>query len=158
MNRLFEQFVEVLVRKQLQPLGYSVRSQQKVGSIIHDAATNKSYAKVIPDFRVLTPNGESFCIDAKYKLYDNLKVSNADIYQSFLYSFAFASPGQARLAFLVFPSNDSEGRIHRLKIKCWDGSVAYLSAVGIHIPTILDQLPKGGNAVEQLTSYLTQSL
>ncbi len=116
------------------------------------------YAKVTPDFRVLTPNGERFCIDAKYKLYDNLKVSNSDIYQSFLYSFAFfASPGQAKLAFLVFPSNDSEGRIHRLKIKCLDGSVAYLSAVGIHIPTILDQLPKGGTAIEQITSYLTQT-
>ncbi len=40
MNRLFEQcqqFVEALVRKQIQPMGYSVRSQQKVGSIIHDA-------------------------------------------------------------------------------------------------------------------------
>jgi hypothetical protein len=63
MNQLFEQFVKVLRRRLLEPQGYRVKSQQKDGSIIHNAITNKLYAKVIPDLRVITPSADSFCID-----------------------------------------------------------------------------------------------
>lgn len=160
MNQLFEQFVNLLICRLLEPHGYRVKSQQKNGSIIRNAITNKSYAKVIPDLRVFPPFGSSFCIDAKYKLYDELKISSSDIYQAFLYAFAFGKTPQDRHAFLIFPSTQTDGQVHRLNIKCADQSTARITAYGIHIPTVLDELraKQNGTASEWLRQTLITSV
>jgi 5-methylcytosine-specific restriction enzyme subunit McrC len=155
MNQLFEQFVAVLIRKLLEPQGFRIKSQHKDASIIRHAVTNKSYAKVIPDLRVYSPADNNFCIDAKYKLYDELKISNSDIYQAFLYAFAFATSPVDRHAFLIFPSEQAEDQSHHLTIKCGDGSAARITAIGIHIPTVLEEwhrLDKGG--LWQLSQFM----
>lgn len=156
MNQLFEQFINILIRRLLEPHGYRVKSQQKDGSIIRNAITNKSYAKVIPDLRVFPPSGSSFCIDAKYKLYDELKISSSDIYQAFLYAFAFGKNPEDRQAFLIFPSTQTDGQVHRLNIKCADQSTARICAYGIHIPTLLSELRTAyvGPASEWLSEAL----
>lgn len=52
-----------------------------------------------------------------------------------------------------------EGQVHRLSIKCADQSTARISAYGIHIPTILDELRAmhAGAASEWLTEALLLS-
>jgi 5-methylcytosine-specific restriction endonuclease McrBC regulatory subunit McrC len=109
-------------------------------SVIRDALTGETYSSVIPDVRLFQPDGAGYCIDAKYKLYDQSKISNADIYQLFLYAFAYASENSQRCSVLIFPSESNEPIKHRLSIRCGDGSVGWVTGIGVHIPAVIDEI------------------
>jgi len=51
---------------------------------------------------------ETYPVDTKYKLYDERHVAPAEIYQAFLYAFAFHPGHGPRQASLVYPSDRSE--------------------------------------------------
>jgi hypothetical protein len=42
-------------------------------------------------------------IDAKYKRYDERRVNIEDVYQAFLYAFAYAAPTRPPSSFLIYP-------------------------------------------------------
>jgi 5-methylcytosine-specific restriction enzyme subunit McrC len=140
MPKLFEEFAEAVIRILFQGYGYRVKSQSQSSTVIRDANTGEVYANVIPDLQLFLPNGIGYCIDAKYKLYDQKKISSADIYQLFLYSFAYAKESSNRRSIFLFPSETSEPIKHQLSIHCADGSIGWVTGIGIHIPTVLDEL------------------
>jgi 5-methylcytosine-specific restriction endonuclease McrBC regulatory subunit McrC len=51
---------------------------------------------------------ETYPVDTKYKLYDERHVAPQDVYQAFLYAFAFHPGHGPRQASLVYPSDRSE--------------------------------------------------
>jgi len=94
MNRLFEQFLWRVLNTLCSRNNLRVRYQLKNRSVLWNGLKNKPYSNIIPDFLVDLPSASSemkscLPVDAKYKLYDELKVGNADIYQCFLYAFAY---------------------------------------------------------------------
>src|SRR5258708_462647 len=92
MNPLFEQFATRLVRSALIGDSIDVAQQRRTSSIIINEATGHTYSRVIPDM-LLTVAGthRRLPVDAKYKLYDNRMIDPADIYQVFMYAYAFQS-------------------------------------------------------------------
>src|SRR6266849_10822064 len=92
MNPLFEQFATRLVRSALVSDSIDVVPQRRTSSIIINEATGHTYSRVIPDM-LLTVAGthRRLPVDAKYKLYDNRTIDPSDIYQVFMYAYAFQS-------------------------------------------------------------------
>ena len=140
MSKLFEEFIEAILRKLFNRDGCKVIRQCHSPSVIRDALTGETYSSVIPDVRLFQSDGTGYCIDAKYKLYDQSKISNADIYQLFLYAFAYASEISQRRSVLIFPSETNEPIKHQLSIRCGDGSVGWVTGIGVHIPTVIDEI------------------
>src|SRR5207302_1038635 len=109
MNPLFEQFVTRLVQTAMVGEAINVVPQRRTSSLIINEATGGTYSRVIPDM-LLTVDGtrRRLPVDAKYKLYDNRTIDPADIYQVFLYAYAFQShevpiPG----AMIIYPAETS---------------------------------------------------
>jgi 5-methylcytosine-specific restriction enzyme subunit McrC len=88
MNRLFEMFVFRLLDTLLAKADVRIHYQRADRSIILNASTGQPYARVVPDIlveRIAAGTTARLAIDAKYKLYDERKLSSSDVYQSFLY-------------------------------------------------------------------------
>ena len=145
MNVLFERFVLRLIEYALPASEYSVRYQRSDRSILWNADTNRPYAKVVPDILVIPrPSRQiQLAIDAKYKLYDETKVASSDLYQAFLYAYAFSAGRAAGLprAFLVYPSSGVSADWLRLQVR--DSArmpAAEILALGISIPDALKEV------------------
>ena len=109
MNVLFERFIAQALEDSAGGTPFRVDRQSSTGSIIVDALTGRTYTRVRPD--LVVRHGESddtYPVDTKYKLYDEQHVAPEDIYQAFLYAFAFHSGHGPRQASLVYPSDRSE--------------------------------------------------
>ena len=141
MNLLFEQFVETLLARACHETSIEPRFQLSDSSVIRDADTGSAFAQVRPDAILKSRvNGFVLPVDAKYKRLDNAKVDNSDIYQAFLYTFAFSLPDQLKQAFIVYPATSPLGKIQRLKIVCKYNQSARVTLIGIHVPTIIAEL------------------
>ena len=82
-------------------------------------------------------------IDAKYKLYDERKLSSSDVYQSFLYAYAYGAAGGPALpaALLVHPSSNRSSRAVRLRVRSAQAlAAAEILALGLSIPDVLAEL------------------
>ena len=163
MNALFEKFVYRLANTILPLKKYRVRYQFASRSIIWNASLNKPYARVIPDLLIDLQNraGTSIAVDAKYKTYDERKIASQDIYQTFLYAYAYggveshASPS----AILIYPSTSSTTGQLRLHIKSVQASSqAQVFAVGIDIPAALAEATTRsvGPATTPLTKLIAE--
>lgn len=109
MNVLFERFIAQALEDSASGTPFRVDRQSSTGSIIVDALTGRTYTRVRPD--VLVRHGEreeTYPVDTKYKLYDERRIAPQDVYQAFLYAFAFHSGHGPRQASLVYPSDRSE--------------------------------------------------
>jgi 5-methylcytosine-specific restriction enzyme subunit McrC len=143
MNRLFEQLMEVVLRFVLGGKGLQVHVQQRDRSILWDVTRQRPYAPVIPDF-VVEPRGgpgPRLTVDAKYKRYDDRQLDSADVYQGFLYGFAYAGAAGAPRSLVVHPSESPSGSHRRLRVRT--GTVApeaFLDVVGVYIPSLLEEL------------------
>jgi 5-methylcytosine-specific restriction enzyme subunit McrC len=153
MNTLFEKFLRRWVTDLLKGSTFDINPKGEFKkSIIWDKNNNKPYSNVIPDILVWNRAGldHRVAIDAKYKLYERYKVQSDDIYQLFLYAYAFgsASKGKVPTALLVYPINspaDSPSSTsEHLEIRNVGKNIgASLRICGIHIPTALDEAEIG---------------
>jgi 5-methylcytosine-specific restriction enzyme subunit McrC len=109
MNVLFERFIAKALEDSASGTPFRVDRQSSTGSIIIDASTGRTYTRVRPDMLVRhSERDDTYPIDTKYKLYDERHVAPEDIYQAFLYAFAFHPGHGPRQASLVYPSDRSE--------------------------------------------------
>jgi 5-methylcytosine-specific restriction enzyme subunit McrC len=147
MNRLFELFVLRLVRHILWGRPYHVRYQHKTNSIIWDITHRRPYSRVVPDLILETvpPGPQRLVVDAKYKTYDEKRLGSSDIYQSFLYAYAYSSPLTATPeAMLLYPASLQGATPIQLQIRSLAQHVgAQIQAVGIRIPQALQEVRIG---------------
>jgi 5-methylcytosine-specific restriction enzyme subunit McrC len=121
MNRLFEQFVTRLLADTLEPHGIRVLPQHRTPSIIVDEDLSTTYARVIPDLLLELPTGHRVPADVKYKRYDDRRVDPSDVYQAFMYAFAYAEPGNDLPASLIFYPGAAGSAGFRLAIQNTSG-------------------------------------
>jgi 5-methylcytosine-specific restriction enzyme subunit McrC len=121
MNRLFEAFVTRLLTDTLEPHGIRVLPQYRTPSIVVDEDLGTTYARVIPDLLVDLPTGQRIPADAKYKRYDDRRVDRGDVYQAFLYAFAYAHPAAGSPASLILYPATSGSAGFRLAIQNTSG-------------------------------------
>ena len=160
MKRLFEQFVLKIVEWLLHSTTFSVHHQHANRSVIRHAATNKPYKRVVPDILVQGPSrAVRLVLDAKYKLYDTIRVSSADVYQAFLYAYAFGCESlPIPLAGLAYPTTTQDSKYEELVIHSGGTlSDARIALIGLPVAAILDERKRGevGPATESLRRYLS---
>jgi 5-methylcytosine-specific restriction enzyme subunit McrC len=148
MNDLFESFVSRLVKDAFEPLGWRVHAQRRDPSIIIDDATGKRYSSIIPDLLLEQRSQVSVSrlpVDAKYKLYDAKKIQEADVYQTFLYAFAYASErrgSKPARAVILYPRSAENGDTS-LRVDTHAGrQAARIQAFGIDIELALAAIDK----------------
>jgi 5-methylcytosine-specific restriction enzyme subunit McrC len=149
MNDLFEAFVSRLVAEALEPYGIRVRAQRRDRTIVLDDSTGKGYSAIIPDLLLEARHGQwvvRLPVDAKYKLYDNKKIHEPDVYQVFFYAFAYASESQARhpaRAVILYP-RAGDGLDTSLRVETHTGSQnARIQAFGVDVATALEAIERG---------------
>ncbi len=158
MNTLFERFLERALRIALQPADVAVEAQRR-DSIFWRPDLRVRYARVRPDLlvqQVARPQAR-LPLDAKYKRYDKGKIDVGDLTQAFLYAYAYRDPettDRPPRAVLVHPSeNPGQPRVTPLQVRSVaERNVdAELTVVGVHIPTVLDEVDAGGGpALDEL--------
>ena len=161
MNLLFERFVARLLDRMLVGTSFELQYQRPDRSVIVHADSNKPYSRVIPDFLVRSKNFSSWrlALDAKYKLYDDLRVANNDIYQAFVYAHAYGNHGDTvPRAALIYPSTGNASYCQELHVRsAGPATKARLHIIGLSIPAILDEIKAQhlGKAVQPLVSLLS---
>lgn len=159
MNPLFEKFIEVLIRHTLRREPIVVQAQLTSTGHIWDAERNQTYKRLRPDLLLTSSDHLRLAIDAKYKRYDTKKLHESDIYQTFLYTYAFRSADVDTLpsALIVYPADIPTTEMIRLHIRDSRGVVqARLHAFGVDIPAMLDDLFDG--KVQRSTSVLRDAV
>lgn len=139
-------FVDRLVDTLLAGSAKRVYYQRPDRSIILNASSGQPYARVVPDILIeRSAAGTTACvaIDAKYKLYDERKLSSSDVYQNSLYAHPTA-PLAVQSSLLHFSC------IHlrvgqRRAVRLWVGSAQALGAaeslaLGLSNPDVLAEL------------------
>ncbi len=158
MNALFERFVWRVLEIVCARHGLRVQYQRKDRSILWDEKNSKTYASVIPDLLVNVPDTNHFlAVDAKYKQYDERKLSSTDIYQTFLYAFAYGTgrSDDAPRALLIYPASQVQVQQAGVQVRNRKGrGIGSVRALGIHIPTLLHEVRSGvpGPQSKALTS------
>jgi 5-methylcytosine-specific restriction enzyme subunit McrC len=139
MNLLFERFVVRLLEAILDPDTCSIRYQMASRSIIREAGTGRGYASLRPDVIVTNRvDGRRLPIDAKYKTYDDRRVSVDDIAQTFLYAYAFGQRG-SRDALLIHPASAAESGVVDLVVRPIEEPLeaATIGVLSVHIPSVI---------------------
>jgi len=119
MNPLFEQFATRLVKDAVAKEPIDVVPQRRTSSLIVNEATGRTYSRVIPDMLLTsrTTRG-NLAVDAKYKLYDERSIDPADIYQVFMYAYAFQSQeGPLPTAIILYPTANGSSDGIRLLVQ-----------------------------------------
>lgn len=146
MNRLFEMFVFRLVDTLVANADVRVHYQRADRSIILNASTGQPYARVVPDILVERRGTDAttrLAIDAKYKLYDERRLSSGDVYQSFLYAYAYGNTSGHSIpcALVVYPSSSGASQAVRLRIRSAQTlAAAEILALGMSIPGVLAEV------------------
>lgn len=148
MNRLFELFVLALLEHALRGSETTVRYQGVDTSIIRYASTGEPYARVVPDLLVerhaSSAEAQRLPVDAKYKLYDERRLDNSDIYQLFLYAQAYGRPSSARpSALVIYPASAGAATTSELEIRTAEHGRTRIIALGIVVEESLREIRAG---------------
>ena len=158
MNHLFEKFIFRYLEWIFAGTGNKVHYQRRNRSILWNVSDNRSYGNIIPDLLVENTGKQRMVIDAKYKLYDERKVNPSDIYQSFLYAYAYGSEELTKpKALLLYPSQFTTAPSLSLQVRNLTQVVgANLHVIGIHIPQALREvnLHAPGSLSEQIKEFV----
>jgi 5-methylcytosine-specific restriction enzyme subunit McrC len=143
MNLLFERFVWVLFSKALLGTRVNVAYQKRNPLTIWDSDANRSYQTIIPDL-LLDERRDGvrsrLPVDAKYKLYDEHSITPEDVYQAFMYSYAFSEEGTPARAAIVYPAS-ADPRFRRLVVRRSKGvHAAEIALLAIPIVAALAEL------------------
>jgi 5-methylcytosine-specific restriction enzyme subunit McrC len=166
MNTLFERFLERVLQDALREAGIHVKAQRS-DPIFWRPDTGKAYARVRPDLLVRPRESEDIHlpVDAKYKRYDGGAADVGDLTQAFLYAYAYRATGQSSEtpgAILIHPiETPGAPSVTPLEVRSVvERTVdAALVVVGVHIPTILDEVARGeGIGLDRLRSLVLERL
>jgi 5-methylcytosine-specific restriction enzyme subunit McrC len=144
MNRLFEDFITKVLTEMFRDSDVRVRAQRRDRTLITDARTGRPYAAVIPD--ILLESGVSparrIPVDAKYKLYDDRKIDQGDIYQTFFYAWAYADQDGVddAPAFIVYPGAAGAPGTHLRAHADAQARGASIRAIPVDVPALLEQV------------------
>jgi 5-methylcytosine-specific restriction enzyme subunit McrC len=118
---------------------------------------------VIPDVLIerLSQPGISLPVDAKYKLYDERNMSSSDIYQTFLYAYAFGSEHAVLpTSLVVYPASSTEARQLHVHVRQRGGTTtsARVRGASIHIPSAIEETrqPQSGPISEKLREIIEE--
>jgi 5-methylcytosine-specific restriction enzyme subunit McrC len=162
MNRLFEKFVSKWVKQLLYNTACEVRVQVRDRSVLWQPERGRHYAAVIPDLLIEAPGSSGrLPVDAKYKLYDTSSVDSSDLYQAFLYAFAFGrdSTRNPPRAILIYPSSQVSSSSWRIQVRSIHRTIGgEITVRGIHIPIAVAEARRGsiGPLGQELYIDLTQ--
>jgi 5-methylcytosine-specific restriction enzyme subunit McrC len=158
MDRAFEQFVARLVTNALVPAGVQVDRQKGDPAVIRWADSGEDYQRIVPDLLLTTALGRTIPVDSKYKLYGDRKIDAGDVYQLFTYAFAYAAPGRAPIAILIFPVEGDAYQSGALEVRSHDTTkdAARVGTLGVPVQAMLGQLERGQEQV--MLSGLRQCL
>jgi 5-methylcytosine-specific restriction enzyme subunit McrC len=145
MNALFEAFVSKWLAEILRGTALEVHVQRRDRSILWDATRNCPYGAIIPDVLIENSNTRArLPIDAKYKTYDSRMLDSADMYQAFLYAFAYGGNNVVPRAFLFYPASTPTGMDVQLQVRRFEKPIGgEISAMRLHIPTLLTEVRSG---------------
>jgi 5-methylcytosine-specific restriction enzyme subunit McrC len=161
MNRLFERFLWRLMERLLADRAYRVHYQKASRSILWDPVANRPYTHVVPDLVLEKVGGtrSKLPIDAKYKLYDGRKASTGDIYQAFLYAYAFGEEAGNRRALVVHPAStdrlDAPARLQVHDAQRLSG--AEIRVLSLPVARVLAEL-RGGAAMGRACAWLVEAV
>jgi len=158
MNPLFESFIALVVRAAMRGPDVTVHSQKRTGGHIWDIDRQRTYTHIIPDLLLETDDGVTLAVDAKYKRYGTYQIAQTDIYQTFLYAYAFHQIGESIPSALILHPAD-RGTSHLIRLHVRDAhhvTQARLYALGVDIPALLDGLliGKQPDSLDQVRSVL----
>jgi 5-methylcytosine-specific restriction enzyme subunit McrC len=143
MNVLFERFIAQASADSAKGTPFRVDRQASTGSIIVDALTGRTYTRVRPDVLVRDEDCQLTCpVDTKYKLYDEHRLAPEDVYQAFLYAFAFHRRYGPRQAAIVYPSDRSEVN-QRLAVRGSGVTHATIRGVRVNLSKLVDRAAVG---------------
>jgi 5-methylcytosine-specific restriction enzyme subunit McrC len=158
MNRLFELFMYRFLERALSGSNYHVYYQFRDPSIIWDADHNRPYTHVIPDLLVEN-NGirqKRMVMDVKYKLYDDGKVNPSDIYQCFLYAYAYKRYSSAiPMSVILYPSERRLRPGMSLEVRTKEYLTgAKVHILGINIPQAIEEI--NVSSLGDISKYLQE--
>ncbi|WP_245239484.1 McrC family protein [Streptomyces sp. MZ04] len=144
MNALFESFTTRLLTEAaaVAGSGFTVHGQSRHRGVLHDERGGRHYSEVRPDV-LLSGSGDGQPVrrpvDVKYKLYEDRKISTADLYQAFLYAHALARQpaGETPTCVLLHPGGAAAPRAS-VAVRRWDGGTsARVRSVPVDLPSLL---------------------
>jgi 5-methylcytosine-specific restriction enzyme subunit McrC len=148
MDPLFERFVSRLVETALKDRGITVHRQASSSSILVDATTGRSYKAVRPDLLLEDPaKRATLPLDCKYKLYDWRRIDPGDIYQTFLYAYAYrVDHGVLPSAMILYPADDvaGSGGVQLAVVEHSNIQAARLRSYSLPVAALVDQVESGG--------------
>jgi 5-methylcytosine-specific restriction enzyme subunit McrC len=146
MNLLFERFVWVLFSNVLHGTEVNVAYQKRNRLTIWDPDADRSYQTIIPDLLLdqrREGNHSRVPVDAKYKLYDEHSISPEDVYQAFMYSYAFSEEGTPARAAIAYPASAGP-RFRRLVVRrSKEVHASEIALLGVPIVDALAELKSG---------------
>ena len=145
MDKVFEQFIARLVTNALAPAGVGVDRQRGDHAVIRWADSGEDYQRIVPDLLLTMAVGRTLPVDSKYKLYGDRKIDSGDVYQLFTYAFAYAAPGSAPAAILIFPVEGDAYERGSLEIRSHDATMraAFIETMGVPVQALLGLLERG---------------
>jgi 5-methylcytosine-specific restriction endonuclease McrBC regulatory subunit McrC len=106
MNRLFEDYVRVILSENASNFGYQVSQRGRVRSFLCRDSEGLGIYEELPDIGVYKNGRLCHILDAKYKAYDGVNPDKEDIRQLYLYLISFQNFG-IRQADLVYPGEQA---------------------------------------------------
>lgn len=157
MNSLFEQFVERYLGFVLAGSDIRLESQVVDRTFIRERRSGRGYS-IRPD--LVARRGPYFAmpLDAKYKAYDDRRVSNADLYQLFLYAQAYARGMSPPAAALIYPSEQRQPQLAEVDFHRHGASLAQLTIWGLPLQPALAEMSANerGPISQKLLAHLDQ--
>lgn len=138
MNKLFQGFIERFLRDLFTGSAVEIRTQDhREMNIVWEADEHKNKS-IRPDIvlRDRTERRHQLVADAKYKRYDEKDITSGDIYQLFLYSYAYDR--ESRRACLFYPSETGSFSYRSLLVRGASGQTgARIWLIGVPVAAVV---------------------